>query len=307
MTTIPAREVRVLQLEDVATDAELVQNELRKARLAFTAVRVANRDDFVHALTEFRPDLVLADFKLPNFSGHEALAIARATYPEIPFVIVTGALGDETAVELLRGGAKDYILKDRLSRLGPAVQRVLEDARAADARREVEARLRDIVEHSTNMFYTHTPEQVLTYVSPRSWQILDCSPEEALVRWTEFVTDNPVNVAGYESTQRAIDTGEAQQSYELELQTKKGRRLWVEVHEAPVVREGKTVTIVGAITDITTRKQAEAKLREQLDELRRFERVALGRELRMQELKHENQGLLARLAELEQKPSEKSS
>lgn len=85
-------------------------------------------------------------------------------------------------------------------------------------------------------------------------------PEEALVRWTELITDNPVNERGFELTQRAIDTGERQVPYELQLRRKDGGPVWVEVHEAPVLRDGETVAIVGALTDITLRKRMEELL-----------------------------------------------
>jgi PAS domain S-box-containing protein len=120
-----------------------------------------------------------------------------------------------------------------------------------------ERKLRAIVEHSTNLFYSHTPDHVLTYVSPQTRQFFDCEPEEALVRWTEFLTDNPQNAIGMQLTEKAIETGEVQPPYELELVGKKGRVIWVSVHESPVVVDGKTVSIVGSLTDITRRKRSE--------------------------------------------------
>jgi len=134
--------------------------------------------------------------------------------------------------------------------------------RESEARyRAAEERLRNIVEHSTNVFYSHTAEHVLTYLSPQVREVLGYEPEEALIRWTELLTDNPVNSAGIASTERAIATGKAQPPYELELKARDGRAVWVEIHEAPVVRHGKTVEMVGSLTDISERKEAEATLR----------------------------------------------
>lgn len=116
---------------------------------------------------------------------------------------------------------------------------------------------RSIVEHSTNLFYVHGPDHVLTYVSPRCREILGCEPDDALVRWTEFLTEHPVNREGFAATERAIVTGVAQPPYLLEIERPDGRRVWVEVHEAPVVREGRTVAIVGALHDISERRRAE--------------------------------------------------
>ena len=136
-------------------------------------------------------------------------------------------------------------------------------------RRRLEDQLRHVAEHSTNVFYTHTPEHVLTYVSPQVRDVLDCEPEEALVRWTEFLTEHPDNRAGVAATERAIATGKPQPPYELELRTARGRIIWVEVREAPLVQDGKTVAIVGALTDITQRRQVEDALRRERELLDR--------------------------------------
>ncbi len=127
--------------------------------------------------------------------------------------------------------------------------------------KESEEKLRNIVEYSTNLFYSHTPDHVLTYLSPQVESILGYRPEEAMVRWTELATDNPVNIRGLEITEKAIRTGEPQPPYELEFMHRDGHRVVGEVHEAPVVVDGKTVAMVGSITDITERKRAEAALR----------------------------------------------
>ena len=141
-------------------------------------------------------------------------------------------------------------------------QDITERKRAEEALREINEKIRNIVEHSTNLFYSHTPEHVLTYMSPQTRDFLDCEPEEAMIRWTEFVTDNPINEIGFNNTVKAIETGEKQPPYELELIGKKGRIIWVEVNEAPIIKDGKTFAIVGALTDITKRKRAEEALRE---------------------------------------------
>ncbi|WP_372808348.1 transporter substrate-binding domain-containing protein [Pontiella sp.] len=152
---------------------------------------------------------------------------------------------------------------------------------------ESEEKLRHIIEHSTNMFYAHTPDGMLTYVSPQIEDILGYEIEEVLTRWTELATDHPANEQARFFTQEAIRTAEAQPIYELQLKHKAGHVVWVEVHEAPVVEDGETVALVGSLTDITARKEAEDALRARNRELERFNKASVGRELRMIELKKE--------------------
>ncbi|MCF8370957.1 MAG: PAS domain S-box protein [Bacteroidales bacterium] len=136
------------------------------------------------------------------------------------------------------------------------VSLIIEKIRAEITLNESQQKLKDIVEYSTNMFYQHDTNHILTYVSPQVEDILGYTQEEALMNWTNFVTEHPINETGFQFTVKAIETGMAQPPYELELQNKSGRKIWVEVREAPIVENGKTVAIVGALVDITQRKKA---------------------------------------------------
>jgi len=125
--------LRILILEDVPADAELEIRELRAAGLEFTALQVETRDAFLAALEEFRPDVIISDYRLPTFDGVAALRLVLEKAPETPFIITTGSLDEETAVDCMKAGAWDYVLKDRLSRLPLAVRGALE---LATTRRE---------------------------------------------------------------------------------------------------------------------------------------------------------------------------
>ena len=137
------KELRILILEDVAAHAELMAHELRKARMTFSARRVATRETFLKGLHDFNPDLILADYSLPTFDGMAALSIAREERPDVPFVFVSGAIGEELAIETLKQGATDYVLKQRLTRLAPAARRALSEAEERAARRQAESALRN--------------------------------------------------------------------------------------------------------------------------------------------------------------------
>ena len=123
--------------------------------------------------------------------------------------------------------------------------------------KDSESRLKNILENSPRMFYSHTADHILTYISPQIHYILGISPEEGLVKWQNNISDNPINKKAIKITQLAIDTGIRQAPYELELIKKSGERIFVEATEFPVVKNGKTVEIVGSIADITERKKAE--------------------------------------------------
>ncbi|HWP82852.1 MAG TPA: PAS domain S-box protein [Bacteroidota bacterium] len=137
-------------------------------------------------------------------------------------------------------------------------------------RKRIQEQLRQILENSTNLFYSHTTDHVLTYLSPQTRNFLGCEPDEAMVRWTEFATDHAVNAKGFALTEKAIQTGKPQPPYELELRKVTGETIWVEVHEAPVVKEGKVVAIVGSLTDITERRKAEQAAKEREEWFRRL-------------------------------------
>ena len=126
--------------------------------------------------------------------------------------------------------------------------------------REVGKKLPDILEYSKILFYTHTPDNVINYVSPHSKKLLGLDPDELKMRWTELLTDNPVNQKGIELTKIAIETGVPQQPFEIEMRNDKKEIVWFEVQEIPVVKDGKTEIIVGSLRDITERKKAEEKL-----------------------------------------------
>jgi CheY-like chemotaxis protein len=122
------RVVRILILEDEALGAELAQRLLVRAGLSFTAIVVGTRASFIEQLAAFGPDVILSDYRLPGFSGQDAFKIAQEGYPDIPFIFWSGVLGDEAAVELIKQGATDYVLKDRPARLPTVILRALAEA-----------------------------------------------------------------------------------------------------------------------------------------------------------------------------------
>ncbi|MBM4331862.1 MAG: response regulator [Deltaproteobacteria bacterium] len=136
------KELRILILEDVSADAELMEREIRQAGFEFASRRVETKGTFLKELGDFAPDLILADYKLPSFDGLSALAIAQEKCPDIPFLFISGTVGEELAIETLKRGATDYVLKQGLSRLGPAVNRALREVEERNDRKRAEEALR---------------------------------------------------------------------------------------------------------------------------------------------------------------------
>ncbi len=161
-------DLRILLLEDVPSDAELTKSELQDAEQVFTMLRVDTREAFVQALDEFKPNIVLADYNLPAYNGRDALEYSRRTHPHIPVIMVTGAMGDEAAVEMLKLGARDYVLKDRLARLVPAIKRALSEEKGI--------RNRKLAEGKYKALFTEAMDGIVL-VDCDTWQTVDCNPE----------------------------------------------------------------------------------------------------------------------------------
>ncbi|HKB57946.1 MAG TPA: histidine kinase [Lacunisphaera sp.] len=138
-----SKETHILLLEDDISDAELVKYAMSQSGLAYTMERVENREEFTQRLGGRPPDLILSDYHLPSFDGLSALDLAREKLPDVPFIFVTGTLGEERAIETLKRGASDYVLKTRLSQLVPAVHRALRESGERSERKRAEERLRE--------------------------------------------------------------------------------------------------------------------------------------------------------------------
>jgi diguanylate cyclase len=136
-----AQQLKVLLVEDSEADAGLALHELQRGGVPCESVRVAAEAAFRHELAQFQPHIILSDFSMPGFDGLSALALARELAPDVPFIFVSGTIGEENAIQALHGGATDYVLKGNLLRLPSAVDRALREAETRKARRRAEERL----------------------------------------------------------------------------------------------------------------------------------------------------------------------
>src|SRR4051812_48412810 len=180
-----AERLRILILEDVPMDAELVEYELQRTNIPFDARCVDNREEFLREIDEFRPHLILSDYTLPRFDGMAALSLARERVPTIPFLIVTGSVNEETAVGCMKAGATDYLLKSNLARIGPAIEAALarvearaEKIHAESALAASERRFRSLVQNSSDLVTIVAPDGTITYASDSAERIVGYSPGE---------------------------------------------------------------------------------------------------------------------------------
>ncbi|MBC8096621.1 MAG: response regulator [Akkermansiaceae bacterium] len=135
--------IHILMLEDSPVDAELAKHTLRQGGLMFDATRVEDEKEFTQEIRGNPPDVILSDYALPGFDGYRALEIANRLCPETPFIFLTGTMGEEVAIETLKNGATDYVLKHRMVRLVPSVHRALREAQERRERRRAEKQLRE--------------------------------------------------------------------------------------------------------------------------------------------------------------------
>lgn len=150
--------LRILILEDVATDAELMERELRDSGIAFSSKCVKTKEAFIKGLEEFAPSIILADYTLPGFDGMSALSIVRKQNQDVPFIFVSGTIGEERSVEALKMGATDYVIKDRMSRLGSSVRRALQEVEEKNALKKAEEELEKYQEHLEQLVELRTAE-----------------------------------------------------------------------------------------------------------------------------------------------------
>jgi two-component system sensor histidine kinase UhpB len=292
--------LRLLIVEDSADDAELIVRELRRSGFEPSWKRVETEDALAESLAT-EPDVVICDFSVPGLDTGRVLELLRERGDATPLVIVSGTIGEETAVEIMRLGAADYLLKDRLARLGPAIRHVLEQRRDADERvravrelRTAEARYRSLVEQLPAIVYTWGVTGSLDsftelYVSPRIREILGFAPDEWLRNpslWIDRLhpEDRDEVLA---ATARSIREGTAFQ-LEYRMIAKDGRTVWLRDEAAVVGRDdsGRANLFQGVQIDITSAKMDEDERRrttEQVQSLDRERRELLGRLVNAQE------------------------
>jgi diguanylate cyclase (GGDEF)-like protein/PAS domain S-box-containing protein len=262
--------LKILLVEDNLADTELTVRELQRGGLTFEWHRVDTAADLTRECNDFAPSIVLSDFAMPNFDGLSALEIVRRIRPDVPFIFVSGTIGEETAIQSLRSGANDYILKSSLSRLPTAVRRALKDAVEQAERLETEEalRLRDrAVEASVNpvlIVSATDPQMPIVYVNRAFEEVTGYSRDEVIGRNCRLLQGADPHQPEIDKIRRAI-AEQCDGRALLRNYRKDGSLFWNMLYVTPV-RDPRTDQVshfVGVQHDITEIKRYQDELEHQ--------------------------------------------
>jgi PAS domain S-box-containing protein len=295
-------ELNLLVLEDEPNDAELAIAELEHNGFQCTWDRVETKEDFLTRLEENTYELILSDYSMPAFDGMTALKLLQERNIDLPFILISGTVGEEVAIDSLKAGATDYVMKGRISRLGPVTKRALQEHQEHRQRQRVTMELKKSQKLLSEMIEA-IPDVI--FMKDAEGTYLMCNREFAkLIGLTANKipgkTDYdlfPKDKADFfrEQDREAIAHKAPRMNQESNVYPD-GRIVWLEATKTPVYgTEGELAGILGIAHDITVRKNNEQALKKHNQELEQFNRLATGRELRMIELKKEINALCREL------------
>jgi PAS domain S-box-containing protein len=256
--------INILHLEDDPNDARLIQWMLKKANISFEYFLAEDENEYLSFLQNQKIDIILSDFHLPNYTGTEALLLAKTDYPHIPFVFVSGTMGEEVAIESLLNGATDYVLKNRLERLETAVKRAVRESRlqqeylkTAETLQQKEEQYRTLVEGmNEGLMLTDIKDKIL-FVNQKTSDITGYSANELIgKKCHEVLFEYKNNLNDHLDVDYRKIGGK--NIYETEIIKKDRSKTWIQVSCSPVFDEQKNISgLIEVFEDINERKKAE--------------------------------------------------
>jgi len=269
--------LRILIVEDSEDDALLIIRELKKGGYDPVYERVETATAMKKALKEKQWDIILCDYNLPKFNAPLALVVLKETNIDIPIIIASGTIGEDVAVECMRLGAQDYIMKNNLSRLCPAIARELEEAKVRnkqkqteEALRQSEEKYRSIIENMQEGYFENDLAGNFTFVNDALCRTIGYPREELIGKNNRQYTDEKTAKTIYQVYNRIYRTGEQSKWIEEEYVRKDGIKVYAELSVSLISdAEGKPIGFRGIARDITERKQAEDALRMSEENFRR--------------------------------------
>lgn len=257
---------RLLLLEDDPNDYELIRRTVWKEWPECELVRVSSQSGFEAALAQGGFDVILSDYNVPAFDGASALALVRTRSPELPFIFVSGAIGDDVAVECLKAGATDYVLKDRMARLLPAIRRAKQESEERIRRRAAEKesaksheQYRDLCENASDLIQFVTADGHFTYVNP-AWKKTLGYEEDEISNLTVTNIIHPDYHAQWRKLALNASSGDLPETWESIFLTKSGKEIHVEGNVGAQIASSEVVALRGIFHDITERKLAAMNL-----------------------------------------------
>jgi len=269
-------ELRILHLEDNLDDAELIAMLLADQGIACEIERVDTRKDFIASLERGQFDLILSDFSLPAFDGLSALELSREKRPQIPFLFVSGTLGEEVAINALKSGATDYILKQRLPRLGSAVSRAIADAEERQALQRAEAAMVQSEFKYRQLFECLSEAALLADAATdrvidtnRQAEILLDRTRAGILGLNLNRLLSPATIEEYQRRLTAPGVSQDRVVFEGEILSSAGCAIPVTVSAAPILLHGRRL-ILGLYRDVSERKRTEMELQRLKDQLAQY-------------------------------------
>lgn len=273
--------LRILFIEDLPSDVDLAVLELRKEKLTFDYTTVCTRDDLVNALKEFKPDLIISDYMMPSFNGLQALKIVNELDPDIPFILCTGSVNEETAVKCIKAGALDYVIKEHMTRLPFAVKEALEQVIIQKEKRASWLLLRESEEKLQSVFAVApvgiglVVNRVILEVNDTFCNIIGYKRSELIGKSSKIIyaTEEEYELVGKEKYRQIAENGSG--SVETIFKCKDGKILNVILSSAPLDKDDLSKGVTFTVLDITDRKKVEAALIESEDRFRTLYNDAL--------------------------------
>lgn len=263
--------IRILFIEDLVSDYELAKKTISREKINFEAVRVDTATDLLAALDSFNPHIIISDYSMPSFDGMKALKIIQEVNAELPFIILTGSMNEETAVECMKAGANDYVIKEHMKRLPFAVNEALAQAKAKAAKRKAERalikseeRFRMLAEKAHDLIFRleYLPHKRFVYVSPSSKLITGYSPDEFYSNpdlLDEIIHPNDGHIIEDHISNLANIT----RPIVVRLISKNGKIVWTEQKNVYIFNNTGNLSATECVArDITDRMISEIQLRE---------------------------------------------
>lgn len=264
------KNLRVLIVEDVEDDLKLLLLHLSRAGYEVDSNWVQTADELRAALEEREWDIVISDYRLPNFTGLDAFRILQKSGRDIPFIIISGTIGEETAVAAMRAGVSDYLMKDSLARLVPAIERELADPAARRARREAEERYRIVAETASDAIITIDASSRIIFANPASQRVFGYGIDELIGKNVTMLMPEPIRDDHLRGIAEFIRTGIRSvdwSGWEITGLRKDGTEIPIGISYGEY-RNRSQIFFTAIIRDITAAKQAEREIRESGEDFR---------------------------------------